>query len=188
MGRASQIVILCEDKAHEIFVSRFLKKGWKIDPRVFRTIPFPSGKGSGKKFVEDNLAKEYRSCCSRHAVTILIVVRDADEQSVAKVKTILDAKLDNARCSDRPIVYVIPKWHIETWVAYLAGRDIDENDRDTYKNNFGSIARSREVHQFIDKLADCCSKRKELDSPPDSLVAACNEFDYIRDILKQNLR
>jgi len=49
MSKASQIIVLCEDKAHEVFVKRFLKKGWGVKPRAIRKPPYSSGKGSGKK-------------------------------------------------------------------------------------------------------------------------------------------
>ena len=49
MSKASQIVVLCEDKAHEIFVKRFLTRGWGVKPRAIRVVVYPNGKGSGKQ-------------------------------------------------------------------------------------------------------------------------------------------
>jgi hypothetical protein len=106
MSKASQIIVLCEDKAHELFVRRFLKKGWGVKPRAIRVPPYPNGKGSGKKHVEDNISLEAEALRRRQASTILLVVQDADEISVGQVKTNLDAKLQNPRDDKEPIAYI----------------------------------------------------------------------------------
>ncbi|WP_339135747.1 MAG: hypothetical protein WGN25_18790 [Candidatus Electrothrix sp. GW3-4] len=183
MSKASQIIILCEDRAHEIFVTRFLKKGWGVKPRTIRVVPYPGGKGSGKKFVLEKFSEEAKACRSRHAATILLVIQDADEFSVEQVRTELAAKLLPPRDEAEPIAYIIPKWHIETWIAYLAGELINEEEKNIYKNKYGALSERKDAHPFIDSLADTCRKNIELESPPDSLVAACEEFTRIRHLL-----
>ncbi len=184
MSKASQIIILCEDKAHEVFVKHFLKK-WGVKLRAFRVPPYPNGKGSGKKHVEDNISPEAEALRRRHPSTILLVVQDADELSVDQVKSNLDAKLSSPRGDHEPIAYIIPKWHIQAWIAYLDGKNVNEADKGTYKNMYGKISESKDAHPFIDRLADNCRKNTQLISPPDSLVAACKEFDRIRSSLKK---
>ena len=66
MSKASQIIVLCEDKAHEVFVKRFLKR-WGVKPRAIRVPPYPDGKGSGKKHVEDKISLEANALRRRHA-------------------------------------------------------------------------------------------------------------------------
>jgi hypothetical protein len=183
MNKASQVVVLCEDRAHEIFVLRLLKSGWHVKSRAIRVPPYPCGKGSGKKYVEDNLAREVQSCRARHASTVLLVVRDADEQTVDKVASVLNEKIVPPRKKGESIAYIIPKWHIQTWIAYLDGMAIDEADKETYKNNYGKISESKAVHTLIDSLAQDCRGRETLDSPPDSLQSACMEFDRVRNAL-----
>ncbi|MBM9536675.1 hypothetical protein [Desulfobulbus alkaliphilus] len=183
MSKASQIIVLCEDKAHELFVRRFLKKGWGVKPRAIRVPPYPNGKGSGKKHVEDNISLEAEALRRQQASTILLVIQDADEISVGQVKTNLDAKLQNPRDDKEPIAYIIPKWHIQTWIAYLDGEKVDESDKDAYARKYRAISESKEAHPFIDKLADDCRGNRELESPPDSLVTACEEFERIRSAL-----
>jgi hypothetical protein len=183
MSKASKIIVLCEDKAHEVFVTRFLKKGWNVKPRAIRVPPYPNGKGSGKKYVEDNIFLEVEALRRRHASTVLLVVKDADEHTVEQVRGNLDAKVEPHRTADEPIAYIIPKWHIQTWIAYLNGDHVDEGDKATYKNTYGKISESKDAHSFIDKLADDCRGNRELESPPDSLVAACEEFERIRSAL-----
>ncbi|MBU4263700.1 MAG: hypothetical protein KKC76_17735 [Proteobacteria bacterium] len=183
MSKASQIIILCEDKAHELFVKRFLRMGWDVKPRAIRVPPYPNGKGSGKKHVEDNISLEAEALRRRPASTILLVIQDADELSVGQIRSNLDAKLLSPRNDNEPIAYIIPKWHIQTWIAYLDGRNVNEADKDTYKNSYGKLSESKDAHPFIDRLANNCRKNIQLKSPPDSLVAACEEFNRIRSSL-----
>ena len=92
MSKASQIVVLCEDKAHEVFITRLLKTGWRTKPRMIRVCDYPSQRGSGKKYVLDNVENEVKAYRSRQASTILIIVIDADEESVSNVQQSLDKK------------------------------------------------------------------------------------------------
>ncbi len=182
MSKASQIIILCEDKAHEVFVNHFLKR-WGVKPRAIRVPPYPNGRGSAKKHVEDNISPEAEALRRRHPSTILLVIQDADELSIDQIKSNLDAKLSSPRDDHEPIAYIIPKWHIQSWIAYLDGKSVNETDKDTYKNKYGKLSESKEAHPFIEILADNCRKNIQLVSPPNSLVAACKEFDRIRSSL-----
>ena len=183
MSKASQIIVLCEDKAHEVFVKRFLKKGWGVKPRAIRVLSYPNGKGSGKKHVVDNISSEAEALRKRHASTILLVIQDADELSVDQVKSNLDAQLPSPRDNNERIAYIIPKWHIQTWIAYLDGVNVDEANKNTYKNKYGKISELKDAHPLIDSLADNCREKLQLESPPDSLVATCEEFNRIRSAL-----
>lgn len=187
MGKASQIIVLCEDKAHDVFVRRFLRTGWRIKQRMIRVPPYPNGLGSGKQFVRDNVAKEVKAYRSRQASTVLIIVIDADEKEVANIQDSFDKEIEDhtkkkGRGEKEQIAYVIPKWHIQTWLAYLDGQDVDETDKTKYKNAFGAKSRrdTKKVHQLVDDLAEKCKNRTELQSPPESLVMACTEFERIR--------
>jgi hypothetical protein len=187
MSKASQIVILCEDKAHEVLVTRFLKKGWNVHPRAIHVHrSYPAGKGSAKKFVEDHLAQEVKALRTRSASTILVVVRDADEEPVDRVRMNLDAKIDPPRGDREPIVYFLPKWHIQTWIAFLDGEAVDEGDRSTYRQRYEEVSETRKAHPYVDHLADLCRDRAPLAAPPGSLLMACDEFDRIRDILRDH--
>lgn len=181
MSKASQIIILCEDRAHEVFVKHFLKR-WGVKSRAIRVPPYPNGKGSGKKHVEDNISSEAEALRRRHPSTILLVIQDADELSVDQIKFNLNTKLSSPRDDNEPIAYIIPKWHIQAWIAYLDGMNVNEMDKGTYKK-YEKLSESKDAHPFIDKLADSCRENIPLESPPDSLVAACEEFDRIRSLL-----
>ena len=185
MSKASEIVILCEDKAHDVFVRRFLKKGWGVKERVIRTVSYPNGKGSGKKHVEDNIRREAEALRERQASTVLVVVRDADEDSVAEVHSMLNSKIVPPRQNSEQMAYIIPKWHIQTWIAYLAGETVDESNSRTYKGKYGTISESKLAHEYVDQLASHCKRNRDIDSPPDSLKKACEEFKRIRGALSR---
>lgn len=187
MSKASQIIVLCEDQAHEVFVRRFLKSGWKRGPHDIRVEPYPKGKGSGKKFVQDNAANQVKAYRSRQASTVLIIVLDADEKEVASIQNLFYKEIEDhtkkkGRGEKEQIAYVIPKWHIQTWLAYLDGQEVDETDKKTYKNAYGAKSRRdrKKVHQLVDDLAEKCKNRTRLQSPPESLATACTEFERIR--------
>ena len=183
MSKASKIVVLCEDKAHEVFARRFLKKGWGIINRHITIIDYPVGKSSGKKHVEDSLNKEATALRQRHASSILIVMRDADEDSLEEAVRKLESRIQPPRGNSDPIVFVAPKWHIQTWIGFLAGEEIDESDKQTYENAYGTISKTKQAHQFVDKLADWCKRNKAPESLPNSLKTACAEFERIRSAL-----
>lgn len=185
MSRASQIVVLCEDKAHEVFITRFLKKSWKVNPRSIRVLAYPSGKGSGRKFVEDYIADEVKAQRIRQARSVLIVVRDADELPATLVRDHLLASVVPPRAEHEPIVCILPRWSIQTWIAYLAmaGKNVDESDKVTYVRQFGAISETKQVHQYVDALGGRCKENRPLALPPESLMQACEEFDRIREIL-----
>lgn len=169
-----------------MFVRRFLKTGWDIQARRLRVVPYPKSIGSGKSLIEKQLEAQVRAFRSRdsHTATVLMVVRDADELPAAEAKALLDQTPPSARHVDERIVYVLPKWHIETWLAYLAGVSVDEDEKREYKNRYGQIAKWKECHPLIDQLASKCREGTPLNAPPPSLVEACKEFERIRDALR----
>ncbi len=199
MSKASEIIILCEDQAHEVFVRRFLKKTLGIKyGRMLRVVDYPGGQGSGKNRVLEKFVQEVKNQRQRQAATILIVVHDVDEDAPDQARQRLDdllkkeaefernKRLKNKlrpRTENESIVYILPKWSIETWLAYLDGKQVDENDKYTYSSEYKKKNRS-EKHELIDRLQEKCSNRLRLERPPPSLKAACREFERIRGKLK----
>ncbi len=189
MSRASEIVVLCEDRLQEVFIRRFLKRGWGIKEPPIRVIPYPhtgSG-GAGEKHVRDEYPDQLKACRTRHARTILIVVIDADTGTVLAHHKELDDACRQAqppvagRQANEAVVYVIPKWHIETWLAYLDGITVSEDQQ--YKASHAFKGSESACHPLVDKLATACKEGKRLMAPPDSLVQVCVEFDRIRGLL-----
>lgn len=176
MNKASQIIILCEDKLQDVVVHRFLTKGWGVKPRIIRRVPYPSGSGSGEAHVRKRYPDELKAFRSRPASTVLIAVIDADTKSVSQHHRELDTACSNipSRQEGEAIVHIIPKHHIETWLAYLDGVEVDEAQN--YKQSHGFKGRESECHRLVDELAGRCKNNVPLSGFPPSLVGACKEF------------
>jgi hypothetical protein len=81
VGRRVQVVVLCEDRQHEVFARRFLKRASRSF-RVQRVEISPKGRGAGEQFVRERFTKElveYRR--RKHKIELaLIAIIDADER------------------------------------------------------------------------------------------------------------
>lgn len=186
-NRASQIILLCEDKLHEVFVHRFLKTWRVVDlNRKFRVPPYPAeGKGCGSQFVISNFPDQLTAIRSRSATTILIVVIDADNKTVEERKRELEKALteDGIQkvASEEPVCFVIPKRSIDTWLAYLQGKAVSEEK--SYKNEMGFRGNESKSHPLIDSLVQTCKDQGSLANAPQSLMNACSQFEKIRKAL-----
>ena len=181
-NKPSLFIILCEDKLQDSAIRRFLKKGWNIKERQIRNPGYPKdGRGgSGEKHVRDKYASELRAYRTRQASTVLVVVIDADTKSVQDHHNELDTAARGnsipARSNNESVIHVIPKHHIETWLAFLDG---DENIDETisYKSGYEFKNCESDARNLIDKLADNCKQNNVLENPPDSLMRTCLEFN-----------
>lgn len=131
MSKASQIIVLAEDRRQQTFVKRHLERaGYRTDQ--IRPEPLPAGKGSGELWVRQRYAKNvaaYRTRASR-AATALVIAIDADVEDVARRAAQLARTLEDAhmteRAPDEAIAHFIPKRNIETWILCLVGGNVDE--------------------------------------------------------------
>ncbi len=177
---AVDIILLCEDQQHACFVRRFLVKQG-CNSRRIRTRPCPSGRGSGEQFVRENFVSELRAFRSRHVdAKCLIVMTDADDRTVQNrvddlAKQCSDAAIPFRQAGER-IAFVIPKWNIESWLAYLKGTAVDES-----KPDYSGYSNERDCQTEVNRLDEMCRIGKLTpDSPPPSLVAACVEFRNLK--------
>jgi hypothetical protein len=120
-------MVLAEDRRHQNFVRRYLKRR-RYDGEI-RLENVPSGRGCGEQWVRENYARAvgaYRARSSR-AKTALIVIVDADTSEVSwRVRQLKEALGNNERKSAEAIVHFIPKRNIETWILHLSGEQVDE--------------------------------------------------------------
>ncbi|MGO8670106.1 MAG: hypothetical protein ACLQVD_01875 [Capsulimonadaceae bacterium] len=132
-SRASRVVILCEDRQHEVFVSRYLKKHG-IEKRAIVPLVSPRGREAGSSFVLRKYADEVQNCRHRnqHTRTYLIVVLDVDVSTVEARFGELSARLESAREDSEPIVLLLPRRNIETWIEALCGSIV--NEETTYRH------------------------------------------------------
>ena len=175
---AVQAVILCEDRQLECFVRRFLLlRGW--DRHLIRVVPVPRGRGSGEQWVRKLFPNELLVCRNRssRAKTCLIVASDADTMSVeARVQTFGGVCAESNvpfRSGSEPVVFVIAKRNIETWLAYLRGENV--NEEDTYRK----YAYESECFPDVARLDQICREQNFPADPPPSLVSSCDEFKRI---------
>ncbi len=89
--------------------------------------------GSGERYVRDRYAREVQACRSslgRRASALLVVIVDADKDTTQRRASQLSDALRAAsmgeRRDDEPIVLLIPKRHVETWIRALLGVRVDE--------------------------------------------------------------
>jgi len=176
MSRSVQLVILCEDKQHEVFARRFLAKaGWCT--RVLRAEVAPHGRGSAEQFVRQRFPVELSAYRSKrlHVARALLVMLDGDDRGVdARLRELArecqTQDVDQRQDDDR-VAIVVPTWNIETWLAYLSGSDVDES-----RGNYPRLERERDCQPHVNTLNDMCRKGKLRQPVPPSLEAACTEY------------
>ena len=126
--RQVQIVLVCEDRAHESFIRRYLeRRGYPL--ARLRVSRYPSGgRGSGKEFVRQEYLKEVREVrrywrTNRPGGCTLVVLIDHDPGSRPDPYSDLDRRLvadgQDGRSPDEAIALFVPKLSIETWVYHL---------------------------------------------------------------------
>lgn len=125
-----RIAIVVEDQMLERFLRGcLLLLGYQS--REIRVERAPSGKGSGKQWVDKRFATEVKAIRTKQNQKLAVLAgTDVDELTIsARAKQLEDA-LENdgtgKRKSDERIAFWLPKWSIETWLLKLADEDVDE--------------------------------------------------------------
>ena len=175
MSKVAKITILCEDIQQACFVRRFLmNRGW--DRYDFYEKIAPPGFGSAEQMVRERFPSElqaYRSKSS-HLKNGLIAVVDADKRGVIERIRDFDEACDEKGIArkgpDERVLFVVPKRNIETWLAYLQGKSVDE-ETSYQRYEYESLC-----HRDADKLDVMCKKQKLEGNPPASLERCCTEF------------
>ena len=131
MGKPSQVILLLEDDHQKMLLYRYLKRCGL--GHVTRVSPYVPGRGSAEQRVRAQFATEVKAYRSRQAraETSLIVVIDADENTVQERLNQLDQALKDAGQVGVPtdaerIARLIPKRNIETWILCLTETNVDE--------------------------------------------------------------
>ena len=171
------VTLLCEDAQTDAFVRRFLRRR-NFRGRDVRTLPLPDGSGSGEQWVRERYPHELRAIRQRQGAC-LIVVTDADEHPTEFRRAQLDAKCDEKgilrRNDGDRVLVIVPRRNIETWLAYLAGGEVDEETR------CPPLKRERDCVPHAKELFRMCHERQRLREPaPPSLREACGEYRRLR--------
>jgi len=176
MSRRAQLVLLCEDRQHEVFARRFLARaGWPT--RRLRVEKAPPAEGSAEQFVRERFPVElsaYRANRGRVAQGLLVMV-DGDDRGVtgrtAELEAACRAQGVPPRQDDDRVAIAVPTWNVETWLAYLAGSTVDES-----KSDYPRLARAGDCRPHVDELLELCRHGALRQPSPASLESACDEY------------
>lgn len=171
--RRAQLVLVCEDRQHEVFIRRFLKLiGWEI--RRLRVEMNPKGYGSGEQWVRKTYAQEVKRLrAAPHVAQGLIVAIDQDRNDIDREEQLqqeLSSIALSPRTSVEPIVHLIPARNIETWLVYLAGSDVDETSA------YPKLNKESDCQMMVNTLKGMCDARTLRQPAPSSLERACDEY------------
>jgi hypothetical protein len=125
------VVVLAEDARHQQFVRKYLYRvGYARSAIEFE--PPPSGRGSGEQWVRERYVRTLLANRARtkRVKTGLTVVIDADTGAVRSRLQQFQASLREGKIpalkGDEPVVHLVPRRNIETWILCLTGSQVDE--------------------------------------------------------------
>lgn len=172
-----RIVLLCEDSQTDAFVRRFLRHR-NFRSRDIATRPLPAGRQSGEQWVREEYPDELRAIRGRQNA-YLIVVTDADTNTTAARRAQLDAacRREGVRQRDDrdPVLVIVPRRNIETWLTYLGGATVDED------TEYLKPKRDGDCVAQADALFRMCHEVQRLDEgAPPSLREACEEYPKLQ--------
>ncbi len=155
MNKTSLVIVVLEDDAHEMIVYRYLRQ-CGLGAHQIRVSRSQSGRGSAEHWVRASFVRETSIYRARQAKTALIVMIDADINTVQDRLIQLDQALkDNGKPAlDRSerIARLIPKRNIETWILNLNGGSVNE-ETDYKKSVLDWNASIRTAAEALHKLA-----------------------------------
>jgi hypothetical protein len=150
-NRISKVILLCEDDPQERLVRCYLEKcGFNTTPPYL--LPINASRqvhGGNVLWVLREFPKQLLACRQRHSAsanTLLIVVVDADNFAVEDRRKQFAATPPRVKPDD-PLVILIPRRHIETWIRSALGNTVNETD--DYKTPKPNKSEIRDAAQRI---------------------------------------
>lgn len=139
MSKASQVIVLAEDRMTQDFVRGYLHK-LSYSNHDIRFLDVSAGKrGAGEQWVRDRYVKTvaaYRHRAKK-ASTIAVIVVDADTKTAKqRLSQLAKALHPNTVKPAEKIAHLVPKHSIETWILCLHGSQVNEETR--YKKTAGN--------------------------------------------------
>ena len=181
--RIANIVLLVEDRNHESLLRRHLQQRGHNN-RNIRVQRTTAGRGSGEQFVRERYAAEVRAIRSQVTRTkaCLIAMIDADSVSLEDRRRQIERALrdagEPARGLSEPILNLIPRRNVETWILCLNSLPVDEQA--DYRHDERVSAHS--IKQAASALFSWTRPKAEI---PDTCVTSLRdclpEFDRIPD-------
>ncbi len=182
MSQRIQIVIFCEDRQQEVFARYFLKK--RGFTGLFRAKICPPSSQSGEQYVRTQYpveVKTYRQKRNRVSIGLVVLIYADTSTSQERLdwltRTLVEDSQQN-RQPDEAIAIFVPKRNIETWVHYLQGESVNEEDTySKFPNNETNCKPS------VENLAEQCRSQNILKETPESLQLACGELQRLLQLL-----
>ena len=179
--RRVQIVILCEDIQQQVFAHYFLKKRG-FGP--FRFEVCPKGSQSGEQYVRTRYPVEVKAYRQKRKERIgLVVLIDADrgtlQERLNQLASVLGENDQEKREPNEAIAIFVPKRNIETWIHYLQGETVNEEDAYAKFENNEAVCKTA-----VENLADRCYSQSLPEDAPRSLQAACGELQRLLPLLQ----
>lgn len=174
--RRVKIVLLCEDSQQEAFTRRFLK-GMRWNTREIRVEKSPTALGSAEQWVREKFPHELNAYRQRRqvAASALIAMIDADNRDVqdriSEFEDACNSKAIPFRTEDEAVAIAVPKRNIETWIHYLRGRPVNEQDA------YPKLERERACKLAVDHLVEQCHSTGLAADAPQALIASCDEYN-----------
>lgn len=133
------------------------------------------GAGAGDQFVRDNYPAYLDAIRRRNGILVVMIDGDNDsiEQRLKQLNDVCEQSDIPPRKSSDNVAIFVPSRNIETWLAYLNGEDVNETD--TYPR----LRRERECQKHVNALEQMCSEGKLRTPAPESLEAACREYNNV---------
>lgn len=152
--RIANKIVLAEDAEQQNLVRRYLRRCGHGNSVRFLPLAAKGPGGSGERYVRLQYPRQVQACRSslgRQASALLIVIVDADMETTQHRATQLSDALRAAnmdgRDDDEPIVVLIPKRHVETWIHALLGNQVDEETN--YKKPKPTSSEIREAAETL---------------------------------------
>jgi len=180
--RRVKIVILCEDIQQQVFAHFFLKKrGFR---GLFRFEVCPKGSQSGEQYVRTRYPVEVEAYRQKRKERIgLVVLIDADrgtlQERLNQLTSVLGENDQKKREPNEATAIFVPKRNIETWIHYLQGETV--NEEDAYAKFEKNEAACKTA---VEDLADRCYSQSLPEDAPRSLQAACGELQRLLPLLQ----
>jgi hypothetical protein len=175
-ARRVKIVLVCEDSQHEAFTRRFLTgMGWNT--RELRVEKSPSASGSAEQWGKAKFPNELMTYRQRRqrvasALIAMIVADSKDVQDrIDEFEDECNSMQIPFRANDEAVAIAVPRRNIETWIHYLDGESVNEQD------DYLKLGRERRCKPGVNNLLQMCkSTGLEADAPP-ALATACDEYN-----------
>jgi hypothetical protein len=148
--------------------------GW--DTRELRVEKSPSAIGSAVQWVTHKFPFELRIYRQRRqrAASALIAIIDADTKDVQDRINEFEDKCKSMqipfRDSDEAVAIVVPKRNIETWIHYLNGELVNEED------DYPKLDQERGCKLAVNHLVRMCKSTGIKPDAPPALAEACKEY------------